>query len=377
MIRTAHILFLACTLTLLPSFREAGVKKTLLVAEYDLKVATNNLQHLFAYHFTDGVFISKEKIVSVAGKKEGATGSYIRFDLGQSKVYRNRYVITGIGNVIDVQEKKVLLDQKDQFVKTSGDSIVFYTNDIFKGKYYSYLNLKDGTYNEIHNLLYKALPEKDIEVDQSGRLFKIWYYPPNANKIMLVNDAGYGEDASARKEKAVKVPLTWVDNTSFVFPHYNQTRNVCTMYRVYTETKIKEPLGEIDNPASLPYNSYFYRDAMGALVYVCGKGNFEVDLKKKKLTPLSAEDLGNGFSAGLVEKPEVGRSLYYNEKEVGKYFCDHRKAKTTPGMLAVHYDIVINGERYPQSVSIWESKSGKWREIDVMDVAAVVGWVDN
>ncbi len=374
------VLILACLLTLLFSasgFERAERKTTLLVAEYDMKVSQNFLQHLYAFQFMDGKFVSKEKIVSVPYKKEGVTGNYIRFDIGQSQIYKNRYVITGMGNVIDIVQKKVLLDKKDKFVKGKGDSLIFYTNDIFKGRYYSLLNLKTGEYSEIRDLLFKAIDGQEIEVDQSSRQFKIWLYPVGKDKVLLVNDAGYGEDAAARKEKGVQVPVYWLDNNTFIYPNYSQQKYLCTINKVDVVTKTQESIGSIGDIPSVPFNSYFYKDSQGTLVYVCGKGNFAIDLKKKKLAQVQIEELGNGFTADLTEIPGKGRSFNFQGSPIGNHFCDHRRSRTGTEMLAVPFDLVINGERYPQGVTIWDNATKKWKEIDVMDVAAVVGFVEN
>jgi hypothetical protein len=349
---------------------------SLLVAEYDPAAGINGIQHLYAYHFKDGSFTAKDKIISVASKKDEKTGNYVRFDLGQNKVYRDRYVITGIGNVIDIKEKKVLSDQRNQFVKASGDSIVFYTNDIFKGKYYSVLDLRTGSLNQVTNLLFAPIAGKDIEVDYESKVFKIWLYPPNGQKITLVNDAGYGEDASAMKVKHVIVPVYWLDNSNFIYAHYNQQKNFCTLNKVNADNKTVEKIGEIDGVISVPYNSYFYKDAQNDLVYICGKGNFLVDVKRKKLTLLPFENLGNGFSASVEEKPGIGRMFRFNDLDIGKHFCDQRKSRSIKDYIAVHFDIVMNGERYPQGVTVWNAVHKKWKELDAMDVAAIVGWVE-
>lgn len=355
-------------------FRKAGKKMSLLVAEYDVKAGQNFQQHLTAYHFVDGKYLSKEKIVTVAGKKDGV--NYVRFDQGQNKIYRNRYVITGIGNVIDIREKKVILDKKDRFLRGRGDSLIFYTNDIFKGRYFSYLDLKTGQYHEIHDLLFNALEGQDIEVDQSNRQFKIWLYPPGKDKQLLVNDAGYGEDPAARTEKNVRVPFVWLNNDQFLYPHYSQSRNFCTIYKVDIPTRKQEAVGTVDQVPSIPFNSYFYKDDKGAWVYVCGKGNFVIDAKKKKLTQITVEDLGFGFTADLKEVQGSGRAFQFNGSVIGKHYCDHRKAKTCPEMIAVPFELVVNGERYPQGVIVWEAAGKIWKEIPAMDVAALVGFVE-
>ena len=94
---------------------------SLLIAEFDANASSNKLQHLVKYIFAEGNFVTKEKILSVPMQQEGVKGSFVRFDLGENKIYRNRYVVTGIGNIIDIKNKKLLLTEKHQFVQFKGD----------------------------------------------------------------------------------------------------------------------------------------------------------------------------------------------------------------------------------------------------------------
>ena len=133
----------------LAGFHPPEKKVSLLIAEYDNNAAKNHMQHLVNYVFIGGTMISKETLLSVPTQKEGVKGNYVRFDIGKNKIYRNRYVVTGIGNVIDIQTKKLLVSEQANFVAFKGDSIIFYTNDIFKGKFFSVLNLKTELYQKV------------------------------------------------------------------------------------------------------------------------------------------------------------------------------------------------------------------------------------
>ena len=354
-------------------------KCTLLVAMNDQQAATTKLQHLMAFHFGDGTFTGAEKLVSVKTMKDDgklAPSSYIRFDLGYNYVYKNQYVITGIGNIIDAKNKKVLLDQKDQFIKTSGDSVVYYINDIFRGKFYKVYDLRSQSYNEVKDLLFKAIPGKDIEVDYETKLFKIWLYPPSAPKILLVKDAGYGEDMSARKDRDLKVPTYWLDNSNFIYSNYSQQQNFCTIYKVNVD-KTVEAIGTISGIPSIKTNSYFYKNTGGEIIYSCGGGTFVVDVKKKKVTLETFEPLGNGFSVSTSDDPAKGRTIRYKDYEIGKYFCDIKNIKTFGNMIALNYEMVYSGESYPQGVIYWSFTTQKWKEVPVDgDVASVVGFIE-
>jgi hypothetical protein len=130
-----------------------GQKKTsLIVAEYDVNAASNHLQHVVKYTFMDGKMTSRDVVISVPTQKNGVKGNYVRFDLGKNILYRNRYLISCIGNVIDLNTKKLLVEERGDFVKCSGDSIIFHTNDIFKGKYYSVLDLRTEKFGKVEDV---------------------------------------------------------------------------------------------------------------------------------------------------------------------------------------------------------------------------------
>ena len=160
-----------------------GQKKTsILIAEYDENAASNNMQHLIRYNFVNGVLSGQETVISVPTKKVGTSGDYVRFDMGKNTIYKNRYVITAIGNVIDIQTKKLLVADRGELIACRGDSIIFYTNDIFKGKYYSVLNTKTEKYSKVENANFNPIQRPDVEIDEKVKPFNITAYYINGKK---------------------------------------------------------------------------------------------------------------------------------------------------------------------------------------------------
>src|SRR4051812_20305785 len=64
-------------------------------------------QRIFSYHFLNGSFTGREELMSFNGKQDGK--DYVRTDRGFNTIYKDRYLITGIGNIIDLVDKKVLV----------------------------------------------------------------------------------------------------------------------------------------------------------------------------------------------------------------------------------------------------------------------------
>lgn len=352
-----------------------SARTALLVAEFDPMASSNYLQVLMCYHFVNGAYVSKEKIISVPGKKEGVQGSYVRFDLGASTIYRNRYVITSIGNIIDIKDKKLLLAEKDELVGFNGDSIIFKTNDIFKGKYFSVYNVSTQTYTKVENPAYNPTPHPDVEIDDAVAPFKIWKYPAKGKKELVVNDAGYGEAAPLVGETPKRRrKVFWIDDNNFLYAHYPKSQTELAIFKVNVLNKSAEKVADITAIPASAENSYFKKDQQGNIFYSCPKGVFAIDMKKKKAEKVQFKPIGNNFYVELEENPKYGHVVKYNDMEIGKYFCNDN-AQTTDGHIAIQSDLVIGNEKYPQGVKVWEANTKKWATLEITDIANIVGWV--
>ncbi|MBL7883788.1 MAG: hypothetical protein JNL69_06945 [Bacteroidia bacterium] len=348
---------------------------SLLVAEYDENAASNHLQHLVKYTFLNGMMTGKETIVSVPSKKEGKT-DYVRFDIGKCKLINNQFLITGIGNVIDVKAKKIVVSERAEFVKYSGDSIVFYTNDIFKGKFYSVLNTKTGKYQKVENANYNPLPRPDVEADETTKPFSITAYYINGKKDELVKDAGYGEAQPLLGDDVKrKFQLFWIDNKSFLYANFSKNQQNASIYKVSLDKSI-EKIADITEIPATAANAFFEYAADGTIVYSCGKGKFSIDLVKKKADKLMLEAAGNNFLIEAEENVKYGRAIKFEGVEIGKKWCHTSNAKSINGHIALQNDIVIGSERYPQGVIVWNNITKKWITIEVASFEEIIGWIE-
>ena len=373
--RAAKFSFLIFLTIILAAFYAPQKKVSLLVAEYDDNAAKNHLQYLVNYVFIDGAMITKETLLSIPTQKEGIKGNYVRFDIGKNKIYRNRYIVTGIGNVIDIQTKKLLVSEQSTFIAFSGDSIIFYTDDIFKGKYFSVLNLKTESYQKVTNPNYNPIPRPDVEVDETTKPFSISAYYITGKKDVLVKDAGYGEaQPLVGDDVKRKFPIFWLDNTSFLYANFNKTQGTSTIYKVSLNKTI-EKIADIDAIPATAQNTYFEL-SNGNIIYSCGKGRFAVDIKKQKAEKILYESVGNNFSVETEENPKYGRTIKFEDKEAGKKWCRVDNAKTIDGYAAFQNDIVIGTEHYPQGVAVWNTTTQGWTSINISSLADIIGWVE-
>lgn len=349
-------------------------KTSLIAVEYDGSAASTQMQHITKYIFENGVMQKKETLLSVPARKNNK--DYVRFDLGNATIYKNRYIVTSTGAVVDIQTKNVLSTDYAEFVKQSNDSIIFYTNDIFKGKYYAVLNTQKGTYQKIENPNYNPRPRPDVEVDETIKPFTITAYYINGKKDLLVKDAGYGEAQPLLGDDVKrKFPIFWLNNSFFLYANFSKNQQTATIYKVGINKSV-EKIAEISEIPATAENTSFTFDANGNIIYTCGKGKFLIDFNKKKADKITTENAGNNFLIDAEDNPKYGRIVKYDNTEIGKKWCRTDNAKTTKNFIALQNDIVIGNERYTQGVIIWNSITKKWVMIDAPSLVNIVGLIE-
>lgn len=359
----------------LSAFCFAQKTVSLIIAEYDENAAANHLQHLVNYTFADGAMVSREELLAIPMQKAGVKGDYIRFDIGKNKMYRNRYIVTGIGNVIDIKTRKVLLEEKGNLVAFNGDSIIFHVDDIFKGKYFAVFNLKTEKYQKVEDANYNPLPRPSVEVDETAAPFVINSYATSGKKETLVKDAGYGEAQPLIGDNVKrKFPIFWIDNSYFLYANFSKDQHKASIYKIGTD-RTEEKIAEIDEIPATAESTSFEFDAAGNIIYTCGKGRFLIDLKKKKADPVVYEIIGNNFYVESAENAKYGRTIKFESMETGKKWCRLDNAQTTNGYAAFQTDMVIGTDRYPQGVAVWNNVTKKWTSLDISSLANIIGWV--
>ncbi len=346
---------------------------SLIVVHYDPASKGEFKQLVFSYHFLNGHFQGREELMSFKGrvpdgKKEK---DYIRTDLGTNQLYKNRYLITGIGNIIDLKEKKILFDQKANLVRCSNDSAIYYTNDAFKGKFYSVYNFTTKTYSEIKSLTFKAQPGQDIEFDRSAQPYKLNFYPESKPKIVLSADAGYGQINTEFKKPNVSV--WWLDKNSFVYPYFNKDNTEITFMKVSIDTKASVPVGK----ASIKQQNEaatFTKISKTQAQYNFGEKKFLVDVEKNSVAEMTFTNPENGFSVECKDNP-YGHIIKLNGKEVGKHHFQVKNLRTEQNIAAIVKELVVGTESYQQGLSVWNNSKQAWESVDAEEVVALIGWL--
>lgn len=343
---------------------------SLIVVHYDPAATADFKQTVFSYHFLNGHFTGREELLSFKGRQNNK--DYIRVDMGNNLLYKNRYLITGIGNIIDLKDKKVLLDQKLNLVTCRNDSAIYYTNDIFKGKFYSVYDFKTNQYAEVKALTFKALIGQDIEFDKSQHPFKLHLYPSAKSKILLTADAGYGQTIN-NDNKKTDPKVYWLNASNFIFTHFNKENTELTFIKINTESKSSAVIGKAAiKQQNIP--GIFSPLDKTQIQYIFGDKIFVIDTEKNTLNELLFTSPENGFSVECKTN-SYGHIIRLNDKEIGKQHFQLKNFKTEKEIAALVKELVVGKESYQQGLSVWNNSKKAWVSVDAEDVVALIGWI--
>ncbi len=344
------------------------IKQGLIVVHVDANSKSEFKQKIFDYHFLNGTFTGREELMSVPGKKDGK--DYIRMDIGLTTLYKNRYLITGIGNIIDIKDKKILFDGRATLIRCSNDSAIYYTNDAFKGKYYSVYNFKTSTYGEVKDLLFKPKVGQDVEFDKSMSPFKLNLYPQGKPKIELVKDAGYGQSATdGRPDPA----MWWVDKSNFVYAYFNKENTELSFFKVNADTKASTLVGKIPIKPESRAATFVKLDNNKALMML-GSKQILIDAEANSVMDLQFSKPSDGFSYECKSN-SYGHIVKLNEKEVGKFHFQLKNFKTEKNIAVLVKELVMGEESYQQGMGVWNATKQSWDKVDAEDVLSLAGWI--
>ncbi len=365
LLRSVFLFLIATT----SSFAQ-DIKQGLIVVHVDPTGKAEFKQKIMVYHFLNGHYTGRDELITVSGKKDGKDN--IRTDLGINTLYNNRYLITGIGNIIDLKDKKVLFDGRANLIRCSNDSAIFYTNDIFKGKYYSVYNFKTNQYGEVKNLLFKPKIGQDVEFDKTAPPFKINFYPQNKPKVLLVADAGYGQSGT-KDGRVPDPPMYWLDNSTFVYSNFNKDNTEISFFKVNIDSKNSALIGKVAIKPETQ-NAQVQKLNNTQALFFFGNKQILIDVAANTATDLLFTKPSDGFSYECKTN-SYGHLVKLNDKDVGKYHFQSKNFKTENNIASLVKEMIVGPESYQQGMAVWNFNKQNWETVDSEDVLTLVGWI--
>jgi len=348
--------------------------ESLIVVHYDEESKLDLTQHIYKYNYVNYVYIGREKIVTVKGRLNNK--DYIRLDKGKNSIYKNRYLISASGNVVDLLEKKVLHDGKAKLVKCSNDSIIFYTNDLFKGKFYSVYDLASNSYSEVKSLTFNPIIKQDVDFDVSETPYKLFYYPRGKQKVLILKDAGHG-CYNNLLNKQNDIPIYWIDQDNFIFPNVKFSNLEGVIQKCNLKTKQICDIGMFSSLASTECSFNFINSIeSGQLEFYFKDKIYRINLLQESMDQLEIKNLGNGFSTSVLNDSKE-RRVFFKRKEIGKLNFELEQVASSMYYLAAIKQILVDGNYFQNGLSVYNSSHLKWEFIKADEIASLVGWINN
>lgn len=353
-------------------YAQTGIIESLIVIQYDSLGESQLKQAIYKYNFNNQTFSGKEKIMTVDGKRNGQ--DYIRFDLGENILYNNRYLISNAGNIIDLNEKKVLFDGNGKVVYCANDSIIYFINDAFDGKYYALFNLKTNSYSEIKNPHFKPIPGQDVELDRSKSPYKLVYTPAKKPKQILMEDAGHGGVSTGSAYKIGGIPIYWVDNNVFLFPNIKVSNLEGSIVKYDLKTKTAKEIGTFSSTSNLAPGYKLIKGKSSFVEFYFKDRLYLINPTKDVMLLTNFKEFDAGFSVEMIAK-QNGRGVWLKGKEVGRQHFETKNFRSTTNHAALLKEVFFGDESIQQGLAVYSVTDNKWEDLQAEKVVAIIGWI--
>lgn len=359
------VLIFGCTIT----FANIPSKISLIAKQCRENESPCSHQKIIRLNFENGEYVGKEVILET---------DKVRFDLGENRIYQNRYLISSWGDVVDLKEKKILHESEGKFFRLEGDKVFIQVNREDKDGLYLY-DLKTRKYS-----LYKKTDDRMFfgKLSPNGIRSADWTCPIDKGCGIEINSIGKEEifiegftaqvDNDGTSSEFLDVPVFWLDNERLLTQKSNGELVI-----VNINGKISHLL-KIKLNTKPNYNPTIFRGINGKIYYTCNE-TFEIDIKNRTATRLD-DNLRNGFTR-ITDG--VWKSYLYKNKSIGKFRSSG--AYISNGYLATHYLVknqfqgYYDGSEYwlEGGIKIWNTTKKDWVKIEVDWGINIIGWLED
>lgn len=341
-------------------------------------------QVLASYGMVNGKVNHREEILTTPDKE-------VRFDMGRSRIFHNRYAATHWGDVVDIQKHSVIHDSKGEvLVDREGGSLILYrSND--RG-FYSF-DLHTQQHRTLEDpgkwaLLLKGLGLSDVGVlSPDGTRAVVEGVPEVSEKTKRLTSIGgrlslctldgqtkklaesFGNELSIRASFFGQIPVLWLDNERVLTQKSNGKLVILKM------EGIVEPAVNFAVPTVPLIPSSLSRDPEGRIIYQCGE-SYVIDVDKQQSTRLEWVNLGHGFQCEPDKWPVTEMAIRYQGREIGRGIFDGTTARTIAGHLAI--SPVRTEKGWPRQVHVWNAHTNTWLVLPLGGpLIEIVGWTEN
>ena len=354
-------------LTLPYLYAESGPQYSLIVVELGKNAkGVAETQTLVRYHIRDGKVMARESILTTRTID-------IRYDLGPNQIYANRYVITGSGDVVDLQTKQAIFKSKGEFVgidHKSNSVIVRVDRGESQGLYA--FELDTHSYESLGPKSRWAMPGKrspNGELSATGDDGKIWVHWPNGKELLLGSD--FWSSGTVECSSTAKPAFVWINDRQLLTQRGNGNLFILDI------TGHSTPLVTIPNVSVRGWSCgpKLERDLDGQIYFQDSDHAWRIDVPTHTTEPYPWQPIGNGFEIEHSELAPNGLFVRYHNEEIGRLWCNN--AVTAPGHVAAKFGPAGSNLAYPEGVKVWSVDGNEWTTIKPEWLATIIGWVQD
>ena len=342
----------------------SGSDRYLIVSECVPEQDTCGKIELIRYSFVDGYLQTRVKL-DILDVKD------VRFDPGENRIIRDRYVISHWGDIFDLKKSKLLHDGIGIFIGVDGSKVVYKVEKVDVEGFFVY-DLSTDKYNRmklpgIWSLPGKIAPDKQksMSIDKFGQGAAYLHDLDGSKKTCA---SGLHAGLSRISSEIGKAPLLWIDNATVL----TQTSNGKLILLKTNGTRspvVDIPIDEVPH-----ISPSLTRGPSGEILYYCGNYVYAIDPENREYSVVKWMPAGNGFDIELNVKSSRGKRIRYHGKVIGEYWCLPSSVTTAEGHIALEYGEVGSSLGYPDGVVVWSSESRKWTQLPVRFIEKLIGW---
>lgn len=327
-------------------------------------------RRLVRIRVTDGVVGKSEEVVIADQRFFGHFGGH--------RLHADRYVLTAHGGVIDLTAGKIVHDEEDgDLLGVDGDRVIYKVRNSRRESGVFAFDLMAVKLTKLESPGRWALPGvvspdgKRSVVNGVGdelTLHAVGQEPRSLGQVFRVQ---YSRLASQLGHP----PVLWLDADHLL----TQTGNG-ELVAVKAADGERTTVVSFATSAEILSPPRLWRDALGDVVYECGKEGFRIDVKAGKVAGYGWHQHGHGFDFSHDCDTNTGYTFRHKRAEIGSGFGAAYQLVTAEGHLAyVGWPKPKSGGHYggsDEEVRIWSAVTQKWTAIRMWP-EALVGWVKN
>jgi hypothetical protein len=346
-------------------------------------------QDLIKYDFENGEHVSTETIVT-------NPGGQLRFNCEKSRVYRNRYVITDFGDIVDITTRQFIHQggsgpEYTRLLGLEGDYVFIYQPQTEKYYYFNLANLETRELEDPGSWSLPGVlsPDGTMSVTSIGwNEGQIWLHYLNGETEML--GEGFFVEYSLLSSSRSGVPLLWLNNERVLTQKSNEEIVIVTIEGSVTPV-VNIDLNHLDYAPSEykgALKAKLFKDFNGNIIYAIsligpdGKfryNRFVIDVENESYSTYDPEwiPLGHKFEYSSREGYTIIR---YDGYEIGQEQCfTEGYEQTIKGHIAITRQ--ESCDYYPTSVRVWSSANEEWTSMDFefpvwITYSSIIGWIE-